>query len=56
MKKRITELPQERVCEILNYLDEESQSNLALSAKMFGHGVFQQDRLKAKLVQHILGA
>jgi hypothetical protein len=46
-------LPEEKISEVFGYLDEESQSSLALTNKMFGHSVFQQDRIKTKLFQHI---
>lgn len=46
-------LPEKKISEVFGYLEEKSQSNLALTNKMFGHSVFQQDRIKAKLFQHI---
>ena len=38
-------LPPEIIYEIFSYLDENSQSNLALTQRMFGRSVFQKDRV-----------
>ncbi len=49
----ITCLPEEKISEVFSYLDEKSQSSLALTNKMFGHSVFQQDRIKTKLLHYM---
>jgi len=48
-----THLPEEKISEVFGYLDEKSQSSLALTNKMFGHSVFQQDRIKTKLLHYM---
>lgn len=48
-----TYLPEEKIYEVFRHLDEKSQSSLALTKKMFGHSIFQQDRIKTKLSEYI---
>jgi len=47
-------LPEEKITKVFSYLDEKSQSSLALTNRMFGHSVFQQDRIKTKLLQYMV--
>lgn len=46
-------LPDDLVSLLFQPLSKKSQNNLALTSKMFGHSVFQNDRIKTKLLQHI---
>ena len=49
----ITDLPEEKIYEVFSYLNNEEKNNLALTNSMFGHSVFQNDRIKTKLSQYI---
>lgn len=46
-------LPEDIISLFFQFLTKESQDSLALSSKMFGHSVYQKDRIKTKLLQQI---